>query len=109
MAPHKHSDHPNLSERVLSQDFKDEARRLRFDGTVNLGHVLTMAVMLIGGIGVWTQGQISASTQNARMTYMEKDATEIRTMLKQVSETQQIALRNQDKVTATVEILAKKL
>jgi hypothetical protein len=32
----------------------NESKRPRFDGTVNLGHIITMTMIMAGGFGMWT-------------------------------------------------------
>lgn len=87
---------------------KAEARRWKFDGTVNLGHVLTATVMLIGGIGVWTQGREVMIRQDARLVLVETTMTEVKANLSRISESQQLSIRTQDKLAATLEALSRK-
>jgi len=85
-----------------------EARRWKFDGTVNLGHVLTATVMLLGGIGVWSQGREVAIRQDARLVLVETTMTELKSSLSKISESQQLAIRTQDKLAATLEAISRK-
>jgi uncharacterized protein HemX len=85
-----------------------EARRWKFDGTVNLGHVLTAAVMLIGGLGVWTQGREVMIRQDARLALVETTMAEVKSNLSKISESQQLAIRTQDKLAATLEAISRK-
>jgi uncharacterized protein HemX len=85
-----------------------EARRWKFDGTVNLGHVLTAAVMLIGGLGVWTQGREVMIRQDARLALVETTMAEVKSNLSKISESQQLSIRTQDKLAATLDAISRK-
>jgi uncharacterized protein HemX len=85
-----------------------EARRWKFDGTVNLGHVLTAAVMLIGGLGVWTQGREVMIRQDSRLALVETTMAEVKSNLAKISESQQLAIRTQDKLAATLDAISRK-
>jgi hypothetical protein len=87
---------------------KAEARRWKFDGTVNLGHVLTATVMLIGGLGVWTQGREVMIRQDARLALVETTMSEVKANLARISESQQLAIRTQDKLAATLDAISRK-
>ena len=90
------------------EQIKAEARRWKFDGTVNLGHVLTATVMLIGGLGVWTQGREVMIRQDARLALVETTMSEVKANLSRISESQQLSIRTQDKLAATLEALSRK-
>jgi hypothetical protein len=85
-----------------------EARRWKFDGTVNLGHVLTAAVMLIGGLGVWTQGREVMIRQDSRLALVETTMAEVKSNLSKISESQQLSIRTQDKLAATLDAISRK-
>lgn len=85
-----------------------EARRWKFDGTVNLGHVLTATVMLLGGIGVWSQGREVAIRQDARLVLVETTMSEVKANLSKISESQQLAIRTQDRLAATLDAISRK-
>jgi uncharacterized protein HemX len=87
---------------------KAEARRWKFDGTVNLGHVLTAAVMLIGGLGVWTQGREVMIRQDSRLALVETTMAEVKSNLSKISESQQLSIRTQDKLAATLDAISRK-
>ncbi len=87
---------------------KAEARRWKFDGTVNLGHILTASVMLVGGLGVWIQGREVAIRQDARLVLVETTMAELKSNLSKISESQQLAIRTQDKLAATLEAISRK-
>jgi uncharacterized protein HemX len=87
---------------------KAEARRWKFDGTVTLGHILTATVMLIGGLGVWTQGREVMIRQDARLVLVETTMSEVKSNLNKISESQQLAMRTQDRLAATLEAISRK-
>ena len=87
---------------------KAERSRWKFDGTVNLGHVLTASVMFIGGLGVWTQGREVMIRQDARLALVETTMSEVKANLSRISESQQLSIRTQDKLAATLEALSRK-
>ena len=90
------------------EQIKAERSRWKFDGTVNLGHVLTATVMLIGGLGVWTQGREVMIRQDARLALVETTMSEVKANLSRISESQQLAIRTQDKLAATLEAISRK-
>jgi hypothetical protein len=87
---------------------KAEARRWKFDGTVNLGHILTASVMLVGGLGVWIQGREVAIRQDARLVLVETTMSEVKANLSKISESQQLAIRTQDRLAATLDAISRK-
>ena len=93
---------------TAQEQTKAEARRCRFDGTVNLGHILTATVMLIGGLGVWTQGREVMIRQDARLVLVETTMSEVKSNLNKISESQQLAMRTQDRLAATLEAISRK-
>ena len=90
------------------EQIKAEARRWKFDGTVNLGHVMTATVMLFGGIGVWTQGREVMIRQDARLVLVETTMSEVKSNLNKISESQQLAMRTQDRLAVTLEAISRK-
>lgn len=91
-----------------TENEQQQARRPRFDGTINLGHILTASAMLLGGIVVWTQSQVVQAKQDVRITYVEKTAEKTAESIEKMAELQRQMSRNQDRVTTTLEILMKK-
>jgi len=87
---------------------KVEARRWKFEGTVNLGHILTASVMLVGGIGVWIQSHDIAIRQDSRLVLVETTMAELKSNLTKISESQQLAIRTQDKLAATLDAISRK-
>jgi hypothetical protein len=85
-----------------------EVRRWKFDGTVNLGHILTASVMLVGGLGVWIQGREVAIRQDARLVLVETTMAEVKSNLSKISESQQLAIRTQDRLAATLDAISRK-
>lgn len=48
------------------------ASRPRFDGTVNLGHVLTAAAMILGGFTVWSQSVRLQERTNVQISMLHE-------------------------------------
>lgn len=96
MPPHKR-ERPEFDETPR----KPESGQLKFDRTISLGHLLTALLMFAGGVGVWTNLQVVSSRQDTRLNYMERDQTEMRSLLKQQSEIQY-------KLAGALEMLARK-
>ena len=88
-------------------DAKQEARKPRFDGTINLGHLLTAGTMLIAGMVVWTQSQIVQAKQDLRISYVETAANANAEALHKLAESHQQMARSQERVTITLELLTK--
>jgi len=84
-----------------------EARKLRFDGTITLGHLLTAGTMLIGGLVMWNQSQVVQAKQDLRIAYVETAAATNADALRKLTEAQQQMVRSQERVTITLELLTK--
>ena len=91
----------------MNDDEKCEARRPRFDGTINLGHILTASAMLLGGIVVWSQSLVVQAKQDLRINYLEKTMGESTDAVKKVAETQQQMVLNQAKVSTALDMLVR--
>lgn len=91
-----------------NENAQQEARKPRFDGTINLGHILTATMMLISGLIVWNQSQVVQAKQDVRIAYIEKTASETAESVKKVAEMQQKMAQNQERVAVTLELITKK-
>ena len=69
---------------------------------------MTATVMLIGGLGVWTQGREVMIRQDARLVLVETTMSEVKSNLNKISESQQLAMRTQDRLAATLEAISRK-
>lgn len=63
-----------MSEQSESSEVKDGvvSSRWRYDGTITLGHLLIMLGIVISGIGLYTTTVVKMSSQEARITALEK-------------------------------------
>lgn len=86
---------------------RKENHKPRFDGTVNLGHILTALAMVFGGTVVWTQSQVAQTRIDARVTLVERDVKSIMVTQEKTAENMQLALRTQDRMTLAVDALIK--
>ena len=93
---------------MSEKELRQQERKPRFDGTVNLGHILTAIMMLVSGLIVWTQSQVVQAKQDLRISYIEKTSAETADSVKKVSEMQQQMARSQEHVATTLEMLTKK-
>ena len=82
-------------------------RKPRFDGTVNLGHVLTMITMLVGGLLVWTQSLVVQAKQDVRISHLEETQRNTVSAINRISEAHILSLRNQDKINNALEYVLK--
>lgn len=89
----------------MSNEEQNAVHKPRFDGTVNLGHILTAVTMLMGGIVVWSQAQVGFAKQDSRISALELGQVEIRVIVAKLTENQQATLRNQDKIATTLEFV----
>jgi len=87
---------------------RSEIRRLKFDGTINLGHVLTAGSMLLGGFLVWSQSMVVQAKQDVRINVVEQSVIEQRAALRQLADTQQIAMRTSDRLSTAIEYLSQR-
>jgi hypothetical protein len=90
------------------QQTEQQAHRPRYDGTINLGHILTASAMLLGGFVVWTQSQIVQAKQDVRIEYIERTAQKTADSVNKIMDMQQEMARTQEHVTATLQVLTKK-
>ena len=91
----------------MNLEIRPENRRLRFDPTINYGHLLTAGTMIIGALVVWTQSQIVQAKQDLRIAYVEAAATENANALRKLTEAHQQMARSQERVTITLDLLTK--
>lgn len=90
------------------QEINNARHKPKFDGTVNLGHIFTAVAMLLGGLAVWYNSQISIAKMDARISSMELGIHDLRETTKTLADNQQISLRTQDKIANTIEGLTRK-
>lgn len=60
----------------------------RFEGTINLGHVLMILSMLAGGAAAWSTLEKQNAVLSARVTALELSGADLTTTLREVQRTQ---------------------
>lgn len=83
------------------------SRKPRFDPTVNLGHILTAIMMAGGFVGMWASMKVSQSEHNSRISVMEAAQAEMKSNIAKLAENANITARAQDRMSMTLEYLAK--
>lgn len=74
----------------------EDTRRPRFDGVVNLGHILTIIAMLGALSAMWMNARVVQTDQEARIRALEVSNTEMRSTMKILADSQtqqQLSLR----------------
>lgn len=83
-----------------------ELRRPRFDGTINLGHILTI---VSGGLVVFTMFvnfRDTVKDLDSRVRILESNNARLSTTLEKISDNQSAIVRTQDRQTVLFEQLA---
>ncbi len=88
---------------MSTEEQRDEQRRPKFDGTINLGHMLTAFSMLCGGLFVWGQSREVQAKQDIRISVLEQNALDQKTQMRTLAETQALAIRTQDRLVYAVD------
>ena len=76
---------------------------VRFDGTINAGHLLTAIVMVVAMFGVYTANQIQLTRLDMRVASLENVTIEVRGELVAVRKSQWEISANQVRVTTILE------
>ncbi len=85
------------------------SRKPRFDGTINLGHVLTALMMGAALLTMWTNTKVTQAEQNSRLTVLEHSQVEMHDTMKILADNASASQRTQDKLSLTLEYLAKQI
>ena len=64
--------------------------------------------MLLGGFMVWSQSMVVQAKQDVRINVVEQSVIEQRAALRQLADTQQIAMRNSDRLSTAIEYLSQR-
>lgn len=84
-----------------------DRKRPKFDGTFNLGHILTIVTMIGGLALMWANGRVSQADHEIRIVSLERSQVEMRTSIVKMAETADQAMRNQDKISIALDYLVK--
>lgn len=103
---------------VTEDSGSTERKRWKFNGEFNLGHVFTILSIIGGATLFWSTSQLKQQDHEFRIQALEKASTDFKTemahsaqqtsdALSKLGETQAQAIRNQDKLSLTLDFLAK--
>lgn len=84
-----------------------ERRKPRFNGEINLGHVLTILTMGCALATMWVNGRVAQADHETRLVALEQTQKEFKETLGKMAETAQQGMRNQDRITVALEYLTK--
>lgn len=84
-----------------------EIRRPRFDGTINLGHILTILTMGAALATVWVNGRIAQSDHESRIKTLESSRIEMNSTIAKVVETANQGMINQEKISIALQYLTR--
>lgn len=98
-------------EPVFHSDESEErpSPRPRFDGTINLGHVLTALMMGAALLTMWVNTKVTEAEHNSRITVLENSQKDIHDTVKTLADNASATQRTQDKLSLTLEYLAKQI
>lgn len=96
-----------------AEDFQFEndrpSKKPRFDGTINLGHILTALMMGAALLTMWTNTKVTQAEQNSRIAVLEKSQTRTDETMKTLADNASSSQRTQDKLSMTLDYLAKQV
>lgn len=84
-----------------------ERRHPKFDGTINLGHVLTILTMVLGLATVYVNGRVTTADHESRLRALEEVSKEFKITLAKVAENEAMGVRNQERIATTLDWLVK--
>lgn len=90
-------------------DSTNRTRRPRFDGTINLGHILTALMMGAALLTMWTNTKVTEAEHNSRITVLENSQKDMHDTVKSLAESAASSQRTQDKLSLTLDYLAKQM
>lgn len=94
----------------VDEGHEHEARQRRhpkFDGTINLGHVLTIITMVIGLATVYVNGRVTTADHESRLRALEEVSRDFKLTLAKVAENEAQAVRTQERIATTLDWLVK--
>ena len=94
--------------RAIDDEARQQARKPRFDGTVNLGHLLTILTMLVAMASMWAKNEVARADHESRIKALESAQVEFKQTLAKLAENEAAAMRNQDRISTALEYLMKK-
>lgn len=86
---------------------RQEQRKPKFDGTINLGHII-QAIILIAGFWMWlTTARVQNALLEARVTALENNNREVRDSMREMTAALSKVAVTQERMTTSIEFLAK--
>lgn len=86
-----------------------QSRRPRFDPTVNLGHILTGMMMGAALLTMWVNTKVTEAEHNSRILVLEHSQAQMEDTLKKLAVNAVDSQRTQDKLSLTLDYLAKQI
>lgn len=86
---------------------QNERRKPKFDGTLNLGHVLQI-IVLCGGFWLWlTTARVDKALLEARVAALENNNREVRDTMREMAGEMTKLTISQERMATSLEYLAK--
>jgi DNA-binding response OmpR family regulator len=105
----RESDYSEASHRVQSKLAQERIElattRVRFDGTLGLGHIIQIALLLAAGIGLYINSQIKFNDLAYRVGDVERASKERTELLSQLTERVSRLTSNQEKIADTLKLI----
>ncbi len=86
-----------------------QVSKLRFDGTINLGHILTAVMMSAAILTMWVNTKVTEAEHDSRLKVLEKSQVRIDETVTKLAENAASSQRTQDKLSLTLDFLAKQI
>lgn len=84
-----------------------QARRPRFDGTINLGHIIQVLV-IVGGLWiVLVKAEVRTANLETRIQYLEAAQRDIGAAISKLGDAQALMARGQERMATSLEYLTK--
>lgn len=98
-------------EPVFHSDDSEErpSPRPRFDGTINLGHVLTALMMGAALLTMWVNERVTEAEHDSRLKVLEKSQTRTDETVSKLADNAASSQRTQDRLSLTLDFLAKQI
>lgn len=82
-------------------------RGLRFDGTINAGHILTAIMFGVAIVTMWVNFKVSEANMESELKIHASSISELRSTQQHIVETQQQQAMTEQKLQITLDYLAK--
>lgn len=89
-------------------DFQ-QSKRPRFDPTVNLGHIISGVLMASGLATMWVSSKVDNAKMDSRISVLEISAIKQSNIVDKLADSSNASQRTQDKLSLTLDYLAKRV